>query len=253
MENIRDYAAIPHEYLKEMEVLSDAEFGRLVRFILAYSMKGTPIDLRGNERFFANRVTAREDRFQQSYLESQEKLSAAGQKAAIARWSNAKDTNACDRMPSDTNACDAMRSDAIHAYPNPNLNPNPNPDPKENTATRSARSRTRAQGYEQAVSEAFGDREALKTAVLRWLAYKQERKQPYEATGLKTLLTRIRNHADESGDAAVISLIETSIGNNWQGIYFERLEKPKMPGSSRHTEPVDVAGLEKLLADMRGA
>ena len=120
MENTRDYAAVPHEYLEEMDVLSDAEFGRLVRFLLEYSSKGTTTALNGNERLYAKRVIAREDRYQKSYMESLDKRAAAGQAAANARWGNAKNANACERMRSDANACEGVRSNANHAYTNTN-------------------------------------------------------------------------------------------------------------------------------------
>lgn len=63
----RNYAALPYEYLEEMEALNDAEFGRLTRALLVYSMTGEPIALCGNERFYANRVMYQEDRFKASY------------------------------------------------------------------------------------------------------------------------------------------------------------------------------------------
>lgn len=62
----RNYAALPYEYLDEMEALSDAEFGRLMRALLAYSMTGEPIALCGNEKFFAKRVMIWETRFKAS-------------------------------------------------------------------------------------------------------------------------------------------------------------------------------------------
>lgn len=110
MDNTRDYAAVPHEYLEEMAALNDGEFGRLVRALLEYSKAGTPIALSGNERFYAVRVMNREDRYQKSYIDANEKRSAAGKAGADARW-NSQNANACDRIRSDAKACDAMRSD----------------------------------------------------------------------------------------------------------------------------------------------
>lgn len=110
MENVRDYAALPHEYLEEMAALNDAEFGRLVRSLLVYSREGTPIALCGNERFYAVRVMTREDRYQESYIKTQEERSNAGKAGANARWGN-KNANACDRMETHTNACDGMLDD----------------------------------------------------------------------------------------------------------------------------------------------
>nr|DAE22155.1 MAG TPA: NinG recombination protein [Siphoviridae sp. ctLsx2] len=59
----RNYAALPYDYLEEMEALNDAEFGRLTRALLSYSMTGEQIALCGNERFYAKRVMSQEDRF----------------------------------------------------------------------------------------------------------------------------------------------------------------------------------------------
>ena len=253
MENVRDYAAVPHEYLEEMDALNDAEFGRLVRSLLAYSKDGTPIALCGNERFYAKRVAAREDRFQKSFLDAQDKRSAAGQAGANARWGNAKDANAYDRMPMNPNASEEMRNNADDGNTKPKPKPDTKPNPKENTTPRSARGSARAQSYEQAVEEVLGDgHQDLKVTVLRWLTYKRERKQTYEPTGLKTLLNRISRYANDYGDQAVIGLIETSIGNNWQGIFFDRLEKekPKMVGSGLGDKPVDYDQLKKFAQEM---
>lgn len=76
----RDYAALPYDYLEEMEELSDAEFGRLCRSLLEYSMTGTPIALCGNERFYARRVMRREDYYQGSYKEKAERSRVNGAK-----------------------------------------------------------------------------------------------------------------------------------------------------------------------------
>ena len=63
----RNYAALSHEYLEEMAELDDAEFGRLARALLKYSMTGEVVELPGNERFYYRRVQMQEDRFQASY------------------------------------------------------------------------------------------------------------------------------------------------------------------------------------------
>lgn len=82
----RNYSALPYEYLEEMSELNDAEFGRLTRALLKYSMTGEPIALCGNERFYAKRVMAQEDRFRENYTEVSEKKKAAGKKGASKRW-----------------------------------------------------------------------------------------------------------------------------------------------------------------------
>ena len=99
MAGSRDYAALPHEYLEEMEALSDAAFGRLMRALIRYSRDGAPIDVRGSERFYAVRVMAREDRYQQSYRRQSESRREHALIAAEARWN--RDAQACSSMPED--------------------------------------------------------------------------------------------------------------------------------------------------------
>ena len=67
----------------------------------------------------------------------------------------------------------------------------------------------------------------LKQAVEDWLAYKEEKRQPYKPTGLKSLMTQIRNAAEEYGDEAVANVIRDSMSSNYQGIMFDRLRKSK--------------------------
>lgn len=86
----RNYAALPYDYLEEMEALNDAEFGRLTRALLSYSMTGEQIALCGNERFYAKRVMSQEDRFKASYEEVSIVRSEAGKAGAAARWQNGK-------------------------------------------------------------------------------------------------------------------------------------------------------------------
>lgn len=86
----RNYAALSYDYLEEMEALNDAEFGRLTRALLAYSMTGEKIALCGNERFYAKRVMSQEDRFKASYEDVSTARSEAGKAGAAARWQNGK-------------------------------------------------------------------------------------------------------------------------------------------------------------------
>ena len=86
----RNYAALPYDYLEEMEALNDAEFGRLTRALLVYSMTGEQLALCGNERFYAKRVMAQEDRFKASYDDISTTRREAGKAGAAARWQNGK-------------------------------------------------------------------------------------------------------------------------------------------------------------------
>ena len=73
----------------------------------------------------------------------------------------------------------------------------------------------------------------LESAVNSWLAYKRERREGYKPTGLKSLLTQVKNSAAEHGDAAVIDIIRQSMANGYQGIVFDRLKKGGAPSGAR--------------------
>ena len=69
----------------------------------------------------------------------------------------------------------------------------------------------------------FGD--DLQSAFEAWLAYKTEKRQGYQPTGLKSLVTEIRNNAQHYGEAAVAKLIRECMASNWRGIIFDRLKQ----------------------------
>lgn len=63
----------------------------------------------------------------------------------------------------------------------------------------------------------------LRRAVLDWLAYKKEKRQNYQETGLRTLLSQLRKAADTYGDAAVCEVIRNSMASGYTGITLDRL------------------------------
>ena len=82
----RNYVSLPHEYLEEMDILSDAEFGRLCRALLRYSMTGKEGQLQGAEKVLWKRAKMQEDRFQENYRELSDSKREAGKKGAAKRW-----------------------------------------------------------------------------------------------------------------------------------------------------------------------
>lgn len=71
------------------------------------------------------------------------------------------------------------------------------------------------------------NKQLLHKEINKWIKYKQEKKKQYTETGLKSLLTRIENNTKKYGTSVMISLIEDSIANNYQGIIFDKLKKLK--------------------------
>ena len=71
--------------------------------------------------------------------------------------------------------------------------------------------------------------EELQGAFEGWLAYKAEKRQGYQPTGLQCLVTEVRKHAGRYGEAAVAALIRECMASNWQGISFDRLKRGAPP------------------------
>ncbi len=80
-----NYTAIPDAYLAECDILTDEEFGRLVRALMRYHMTGEAIEPSGNERFFARRFMLQEDRHAEKYAELTEKKREAGRRSGAVR------------------------------------------------------------------------------------------------------------------------------------------------------------------------
>ena len=96
----RDYTPIPFEYLEEMDWLSDAEFGRLIRGLLEYGMTGQEPELKGGEKAHWKRVRRRDDAYRESFEKADMERTEKARKAAQARWSNADDAQACASIAS---------------------------------------------------------------------------------------------------------------------------------------------------------
>lgn len=109
----RNYAALKHEYLSEMDALTDSEFGRLCRELLRYSIDGTESQMEGNERFYWNRVKRQEDYAKDSYSEKCEKNSENAKK----RWQKNK-ANERNNVRPHANECETCQ------YENENKNKN---------------------------------------------------------------------------------------------------------------------------------
>lgn len=73
----------------------------------------------------------------------------------------------------------------------------------------------------------------LKQAVSEWLQYKKEKREAYKPTGLKGILTQIRNKANLYGDQAVVDAIHDAMANNYKGIAWYSLEKKDRPKAGR--------------------
>ena len=64
--------------------------------------------------------------------------------------------------------------------------------------------------------------------VLDFLAYREEIKKPYKSErSIKSLVTQIEKQEQAIGSIAVIRVIDTSMQNGWQGLFWDKVQKPK--------------------------
>ena len=73
----------------------------------------------------------------------------------------------------------------------------------------------------------------LKEAFDDWLAYKQEKRQPYKERGLKSLITQVKRYADQFGEDETANAIRNSMASNYQGIVFDRIGKTEKTDGRR--------------------
>ena len=75
----------------------------------------------------------------------------------------------------------------------------------------------------------YNNKELLVNKIKEWLEYKTQRKdKQYTEIGFKKLLTQIENNINQYGEEKVINLIDECMGNNYQGIIFDKLKNNKL-------------------------
>ena len=79
------------------------------------------------------------------------------------------------------------------------------------------------------IRDSFVFPEALHNKINDWLTYKKEKQQSYKPKGLQSLLSQMQNQYAQHGEQAVISVIDMSMANNYEGILWSKIaEKNKI-------------------------
>ena len=65
----------------------------------------------------------------------------------------------------------------------------------------------------------------VKEKLTEWLKYKNERREGYKETGLKSLITQTQKYEQKYGSSAVIDIIGASMSSGYRGIVWDRLDK----------------------------
>ena len=200
-----EYFPCYHSYGKKCEKLTDQELGRLFRALFKYSETGERQELAGRESIAFDFIADDIDRAKEAYdLKCQKNRANASER---------KRTQANGSESSQTKDKTKDKDKTKSKKNNPPLPPKGEPD-----------------------LSTFGPE--LQDRIREWLRYKREKGQAYKPTGLAQFLGKIKAAADEHGEKAVCEAIVTSETNNWQGVFFDRLEQKK-PSFYRPEAPKD--------------
>lgn len=207
----KTYIKLWDSYSSYFEPLSAVEVGRLVLAMMEYKSTGATPEFNGSEKFIwpAIKRDLDEDIAYTERQSAQEKASRNKRKQAEASASKCEQAGANESKPIKTKDVGRRTKDTgLGTQEGKKGAGEPTPD----------------------LAERFS--EPVLSAVRDWLAYKQERREAYKPTGLKSLLTEIENRVKQHGGQAVAEVIRLSMGNNWRGIIWDRIgdktqEKPK--------------------------
>ena len=85
--------------------------------------------------------------------------------------------------------------------------------------------------------------EPVKEKVLDFLAYRQEIKKPYKSErSIKSLITQIEKQEQSIGSTAVISVIDTTMQNGWQGLFWDKAPKKQEMSTAEAARYIDSGG-----------
>ena len=85
--------------------------------------------------------------------------------------------------------------------------------------------------------------EPVREKVRDFLAYRQEIKKPYKSErSIKSLITQIEKQEQAIGSTAVIAVIDTSMQNGWQGLFWDKAPKQREMSTAEAARYIDSGG-----------
>lgn len=207
----REYTPLPHEYLEEMDCLSDAEYGRLVRGLQNYSITGEEPKLSGQEKVYWKRVRNREDRYQESFGEKEKARAERAAKAANARWGNAKNANACASITSNAK----------------NANTKANTDTKANPKAKA-----------KDIFAEFAAEDADLLASLTGFEEMRKKIKSPMTDRAKSMMAKKLTQMSGGDHNLMIALLDQSTMNGWKDIYAlkQPIQKASVPDYNAYAE-----------------
>ena len=93
---------------------------------------------------------------------------------------------------------------------------------------------------------------AVREAILEWLRYKSERREPYRTQGLRSLLRQLDASCQQYGDDAVVQLIGQCMASGWKGLIFDRLRTapPAKPSAPRQPDEQERQAIARMMGQV---
>lgn len=87
------------------------------------------------------------------------------------------------------------------------------------------------------IAAEFGFSDPVREKVLEFINYRKQIKKPYKTDqGLRSMMKLVESKEQEYGSSAVIDVIDRSIQNEWQGLFFEKLDARKKPSKGQELD-----------------
>lgn len=181
------------------------------------------------EAIYEGQIKPQMDADADKYAETVERRTEAGKKGGSQRWQNSKckakdskcykDDGKTKQNIADTVTDTDTDTDTVTDTVSPSEINKITPKPPK-----------RGKGASEEILNGMVDTsnlsEPVKAKVKEWIQYKQERREPYQETGFRNLLTQIFKHEVQIGSEAVINAISISMGNSWKGIIWDAVKSP---------------------------
>lgn len=226
----RAYLPLYFSYTEPLALLPDDERGRLVIALLEYAQSGTLPEFAptsATAMLFAM-IRSQIDRDTAKYNAKCDK----NRDNINSRW-NRRDTTVYDGIRTNTNDTKEKEKEKKKE--------------KENEKDKDREKKKEMSAAPDELKKRFS--ETAVSVISDWLAYKQERNEEYEPTGLKYLLSEIEQRIHQHGEQAACDVIRLSMANGWRGIVWDKIkqEDSKANGTDEvHQSEPELSGIIRL-------
>ena len=214
------YVKVFLSWMDDTRKLKDAEKGRLVDAMVAYAMGDTDVDSRltGNEAYVFPIFQARLDRDMAEFQTRSKANSQNGKKGGAPSGNSNAKTNQDKPKQTKTSEKNEIGKEKEKE------------EDKEKEKEKEKDTPPKSPKKPEMDLSGFG--QELQDSIKEWLQYKKEKRSTYGPTALKRFLAEIKSKAEQYGEPAIVDLISKSMTNNWQGVFFDRLERRQDRGSA---------------------